>query len=35
MKIEGKVLQAVALAAAVKDVRYYFNLNIFEVRRSG
>jgi hypothetical protein len=25
MKIEGKVLQAVALAAAVKDVRYYLN----------
>ena len=25
MKIEGKVLQAIALAAAVKDVRYYLN----------
>jgi hypothetical protein len=25
MKIEGRVLQAVALAAAVKDVRYYLN----------
>jgi hypothetical protein len=25
MKIEGKVLQAVALAAAVKDARYYLN----------